>query len=73
MEDEDWVDLQEQAVGTIWLCLAYEIIYHVISLSSADEIWKKLEYQFTSKTLTNKLYLNQRLYGLKMQEGNDLA
>jgi len=69
MEDEDWVDLQERAVGTIRLCLEYEIIYHVISLSSPDEIWKKLESQFMSKTLTNKLYLKQKLYGLKMQEG----
>ena len=69
MEDEDWVDLQEQAAGTIRLCLADEIMYHVISLSSPDEIWKKLESQFMSKTLTNKLYLKQKLYGLKMQEG----
>jgi len=48
-------------------------MYHVISLSSLDEIWKKLESQFMLKTLTNKLYLKQKLYGLKMQEGNDLA
>ena len=26
-----------------------------------------------SKSLTNKLYLKQKLYGLKMQEGTDLA
>ena len=26
-----------------------------------------------SKSLMNKLYLNQRLYGLKMQEGSNLA
>ena len=26
-----------------------------------------------SKTLTRKLYLKQKLYGLKMQEGSDLA
>ncbi|KAL0315375.1 UNVERIFIED_CONTAM: Retrovirus-related Pol polyprotein from transposon TNT 1-94 [Sesamum radiatum] len=26
-----------------------------------------------SKSITNKLYLKQRLYGLKMQEGFDLA
>ena len=26
-----------------------------------------------SKTLTQKLYLKQKLYGLKMQEGSDLA
>ena len=73
IKDEDWVDLQERAAGTIRLCLIDEIMYHVISLSFPDEIWKKLEPQFMSKTLTNKLYLKQRLYGLKMLEGNDLA
>ena len=26
-----------------------------------------------SKTLTRKLYLKQKLYGLKIQEGSDLA
>ena len=67
------MDLQERAAGTIRLCLVDDIMYHVISLSSPDEIWKKLESQFMSKTLTNKLYLKQKLYGLKMQEGNDLA
>jgi len=51
MEDEDWVDLQERAAGTIQLCLADNIMYHVISLSSLDEIWKKLESQFMSKNL----------------------
>ena len=73
MKDEDWVDLQERVAGTIRLCLVDEIMYHVINLSSPDEIWKKLESQFMSKTLMNKLYLKQKLYGLKMQEGNDLA
>ena len=66
MEDDDWVDLQERAEGTIRLCLGDEIMYHVISLSSPGEIWTKLQSQFMSKTLTNKLYLKQRLYGLKM-------
>ncbi|CAA0816208.1 Uncharacterized mitochondrial protein AtMg00810 [Striga hermonthica] len=73
MEDDDWQDLQERAAGTIRLCLADEVMYHVMHLKSADEIWKKLESQFMSKTLTTKLYLKQRLYGLKMQEGTDLG
>ncbi|CAA0838500.1 Unknown protein [Striga hermonthica] len=73
MEDDDWQDLQEQVVGMIRLCLADEIMYHVMHLKSADEIWKKLESQFMSKTLTTKLYLKQRLYGLKMQEGTALG
>ncbi|CAA0840108.1 Unknown protein, partial [Striga hermonthica] len=55
MDDDDWQDLQEQVAGTIWLCLADEVMYHVMHLKSADEIWKKLESQFMSKTLTTKL------------------
>ncbi|KAL0451879.1 UNVERIFIED_CONTAM: Retrovirus-related Pol polyprotein from transposon TNT 1-94 [Sesamum latifolium] len=48
-------------------------MYHVMNLKSPGEVWKKLEIQFMSKSITNKLYLKQRLYGLKMQEGSDLA
>ncbi|CAA0831266.1 Probable prolyl 4-hydroxylase 11 [Striga hermonthica] len=73
MEDDDWQDLQERVAGTIRLCLADEVMYHVMHLKSADEIWKKLESQFMSKTLTTKLYLKQRLYELKIQEGTDLG
>ncbi|KAL0460800.1 UNVERIFIED_CONTAM: Retrovirus-related Pol polyprotein from transposon TNT 1-94 [Sesamum latifolium] len=73
MDEEDWEELQQRAAGTIRLCLADEIMYHVMNLKSPGEVWKKLEIQFMSKSITNKLYLKQRLYGLKMQEGSDLA
>jgi len=48
-------------------------MYHVMDETSPKKIWDKLEEQFMSKTLTRKLYLKQKLYGLKMQEGSDLA
>ncbi|KAK4391440.1 Retrovirus-related Pol polyprotein from transposon TNT 1-94 [Sesamum angolense] len=73
MDDEDWEELQQRAAGTICLCLADEIMYHVMNLKSPGEVWKKLEIQFMSKSITNKLYLKQKLYGLKMQEGFNLA
>ncbi|KAK4422118.1 Retrovirus-related Pol polyprotein from transposon TNT 1-94 [Sesamum alatum] len=73
IDEEDWEELQQRAAGTIRLCLADEIMYHVMNLKSPGEVWKKLEIQFMSKSITNKLYLKQRLYGLKMQEGADLA
>ncbi|KAE8708629.1 Cyclic nucleotide-gated ion channel 1 [Hibiscus syriacus] len=44
--------------------------------SMDEEDWEelqKLESQFMSKSLTTKLYLKQRLYGLKMQDDHDLA
>ena len=46
---------------------------HVMDETSPKKIWDKLEEQFMSKTLTRMLYLKQKLYGLKMQEGSDLA
>ncbi|KAE8712086.1 cytochrome P450 71A9-like [Hibiscus syriacus] len=73
MEEEDWEELQQRAVGTIRLCLADEVMYHVMHLSSPDKIWRKLESQFMSKSLTTKLYLKQLLYGLKMKDDHDLA
>ncbi|KAL0284885.1 UNVERIFIED_CONTAM: Retrovirus-related Pol polyprotein from transposon TNT 1-94 [Sesamum calycinum] len=73
MDDEDWEELQQRMAGTIRLCLTDEIMYHVMNLKSPGEVWKKLEIHFMSKSITNKLYLKQRLYGLKMQEGSDLV
>ncbi|CAA0819496.1 cysteine-rich RLK (RECEPTOR-like protein kinase) 8 [Striga hermonthica] len=35
MEDDDWQDLQERAAGTIWLCLADEVMYHTEEITSA--------------------------------------
>ncbi|KAE8691550.1 ABC transporter B family member 18 [Hibiscus syriacus] len=71
MEEKDWEELQQRAAGTIRLCLADEVMYHVMHMSSPDEFWKKLESQFMSKSLTTKL--KQRLYGLKMKDEHDLA
>ncbi|KAL0419201.1 UNVERIFIED_CONTAM: Retrovirus-related Pol polyprotein from transposon TNT 1-94 [Sesamum radiatum] len=34
MDDEDWEELQQRATGTIRLCLADEIMYHVMNLKS---------------------------------------
>ncbi|KAE8821378.1 putative retrovirus-related pol polyprotein [Hordeum vulgare] len=41
--------------------------------NSRKKIWEKLESQFMSKTATTKVYLKQKLYGMKMQEGSDLV
>ncbi|KAK4390531.1 Retrovirus-related Pol polyprotein from transposon TNT 1-94 [Sesamum angolense] len=37
MDDEDWEELQQRAAGTIRLCLADEIMYHVMNLKSPGE------------------------------------
>ncbi|KAL6311694.1 hypothetical protein AAG906_006513 [Vitis piasezkii] len=62
MDDMDWKDLEAKVATTIRLCLADDVMYHVMD-----------EDRYMSKSLTNKLYLKQKLYGLKMVESLDLS
>ena len=73
MEKTEWKELEAKAVATIRLCLSDDVMYHVMDEDSPAEVWKKLESRYMSKSLTNKLYLKQKLYGLKMAESADLS
>uniref|UniRef100_A0A2N9FA25 Integrase catalytic domain-containing protein n=1 Tax=Fagus sylvatica TaxID=28930 RepID=A0A2N9FA25_FAGSY len=48
-----------------------EVMYNVMEENSTAGIWLNLEKRYMSKSLTNKLHLKQKLYGLKMTEGDD--
>ncbi|KAL4385189.1 hypothetical protein GQ457_15G016970 [Hibiscus cannabinus] len=54
MDDEDWEELQQRAAETIRLCLADEVVYHVMNLTSPAEIWKKFESRFMYKTIEDE-------------------
>jgi hypothetical protein len=73
MADIDWKELEAKAVATIQLCLGDDVMSHVMDEESLAIVWLKLESLYMPKSLTNKLYLKQRLYGLKMAEGSDLS
>ena len=73
MNDMDWKDLEAKAVTTIRICLDDDVMYNVMDEESSTKIWLKLESRYMSKLLTNKLYLKQKLYGLKMADGSDLS
>ena len=73
MNDMDWKDLEANVAATIRLCLANDVMYHVMDEESLMAIWLKLESRYMSKSLTKKVYLKQKLYGLKMAEGTDLS
>jgi hypothetical protein len=60
-------------VATIRLCVGDDVMSHVMDEESPAAIWLKLESRYMSKSLTNKLYLKQQLYRLKMAEGSDLS
>ena len=69
--DERWEEMKAQACATIRLCISDQIMYHVMKETSPKKVWETLESKFMSKTLTSKLFLKQKLFSLKMQEGSD--
>ena len=73
MDNDDLEELQMQAAGIIRLCLSDQVMYQVMDENVPKKIWEKLESQFMSKTATTKVYLKQKLYRLKMQEGSDFV
>ena len=73
MDKVDWEELQMQTAGTIRLYLSDQVMYHVMDESVPKKIWEKLENRFLSKTATTKVYLKQKFYKLRMQEGSDLV
>ena len=64
--------LEEKAHSTIMLCLADDVITEVSDEETAAGLWLKLESLYMTKSLTNKLLLKQRLFGLRMAEGTQL-
>ena len=61
-----------RVASAIRMCLADEVMYHVMDEKSLTAIWFKLESRYMSKSLKNKLLLKKKLYGLKMVEGSSL-
>jgi hypothetical protein len=72
MNNIDWQELETRIVATIRLCLYDDVMYHVMNEESPVTVWEKLESRYISLSLSNKLYLKHKLFGLKMSEGTDL-
>ena len=60
-------------VSAILLSLSDGVLREVADEETATGLWKKLESLYMKKSLTNRLFLKQRLYTLKMEEGTPLS
>ena len=73
MTDDEWEDLDAKALSTICLCLADDVLFNIIGETSAVSLWNKLESQYMTKSITNRIYLKRQLYGMRMKEGTKIA
>ena len=63
----------EMALGTIILNLSDNVIREVNDETTTFDVWKKLEGLYLTKSLTNKIYLKQRMFSFKMDPSKGLG
>ncbi|GKV26542.1 hypothetical protein SLEP1_g35826 [Rubroshorea leprosula] len=55
MKESDCSTIQKKAASQIWLALAPEVKYNILSKTTSIGMWRKLEEIYVSKSLTNQL------------------
>ena len=73
LSNEEKEDLLEWAHSAILLSLGDEVLREIVDEETAVGLWLKLESQYMTKSLTNRLYMKQRLYTIRMKEGTPIS
>ena len=69
---DDCDKLERRERSTILLCLSNSMLLNVSCEDSVVNIWAKLRSLYQSKSLVNKLFLQKKLFNLRMDE-NDIV
>ena len=72
MSNEDWNEIDEKALSAIRLCLVDDVLFNIMSETTAASLWTKLESLYMTKSLTNKMLLKRQLFTLCMKEGTKI-
>ena len=73
MDDDDWEEMESRALSAIRLCLADDVLFNIVSETTAAGLWAKLESLYMTKSLTNKILLKRQLFTLRMKEGTKIS
>eukprot|EP00253_Pinus_taeda_P033481 PITA_33481 len=71
--NEEWKKLDWKAKSTIRLCVSDSILLNVSEEATAKALWDKLGTLYQSKSLVNKLFLQKKLYNLRMKDGDSVT
>ena len=73
MDDDDWEEMESRALSAIRLCLADDVLFNIVSETTAAGLWEKLESLYMTKSLTNRILLKRQLFTLRMKEGTKIS
>jgi len=70
VSDEEWKKLDRKAKSTIQLCVSDLVLLNVLGEAMTKDLWDKLGILYQSKYLVIKLLLWEKLYNLRMKDGD---
>jgi hypothetical protein len=73
MSKEHWVKFDRRAMSTIQLYMEDSMLLNVSGEYRDKEQWDKLWNLYQSKTLVNKLFIRNKLYHLRMEDGDSVT
>ena len=68
MKDEAWNLLDRKALGTIRLCLAASVAYNILKEKTTEDVMKPLAKLYEKPSASNKVFLMNRLFNMKMSD-----
>lgn len=72
MTEEEIFDMKELAYSIMILYLSDNVLRRVNDIDDVAELWTKLETMYMSRSLTNKIYLEEILFGFKIDPSKGL-
>ncbi|KAH9802840.1 retrovirus-related pol polyprotein from transposon TNT 1-94-like protein [Citrus sinensis] len=66
--DDKWNEIDGNAISDLHLALADGVLSSVAKKNTAKEIWDTLTKLYEAKSLHNKIFLNRKLYTLRIAE-----
>lgn len=69
----DWEQREHKAMATIGLAVEDNQLVHLLTLSSAREMWLKLQGLHERSSMCSKLYLMRKLYSMRFTSGTMTA
>ncbi|CAL2259854.1 unnamed protein product [Prunus armeniaca] len=72
MTDTAWTKVLKKGKSSIEIHLTRSVWSHITEKMTAQEAWEKLENVYMGKTVSNKLFLKDELFRLRLEEGGDI-
>jgi len=73
VSNEEWKRLDRNVKSTIRLCVSDLVFLNVSREDMEKALWDKLGTLYQSKSLVNKLFLQKKLYNLRMEDGDSMT